>query len=32
MKEVERTNTIVVNLQQQTGFVLRHDLYAIDWI
>ena len=30
MKEVKRTNTAMVNLNQQTGLVPRYDLYAID--
>ena len=30
MERVERTNTIMVNLNQQLEFVLRYDLYAID--
>ena len=30
MKKVKRTNTTMVNLQQQAGFILKHDLYAID--
>ena len=30
MKKVERTNTIMVNLNQQSEFVPKYDLYIID--
>jgi len=30
IKRVERTNTTMVNLNQEAEFVLRHNLYAIE--
>jgi len=30
MEGVERTNTVIVNLNQQIGFAPRQDLYTID--
>jgi len=30
MEGVERTNAVIVNLNQQTGFIPRHNPYAIE--
>ena len=30
MKGVERTNTVIVNPNQQVGFISRHNLYIMD--